>query len=307
MRNQASKKIQLLLAAVLATAGSASASIITVRDFTGVGQPNPGPNHRWNEQAPGQMYQNPGAAAKDAALAFEDNESEATATLQTVRAQIWDLEGYSMSGNTLSIVGGYDFAVGQPNGTPGTLFIKVGGTAPGFNPTVNGTGQVPNTYGYIYAVDLMSGSVYSINPSTMLQSVIFDTFGSNPWKLDTTGLTPTAVAAHSYTTGLSAAAVAALTGESTFQYLKGDTGADGGLGWGSGNVSHNVVQLNLGFLGAVSPSDDIFFSYTMECGNDSLKGIYGDGFFQVPDGGATLMLLGMGMSGLFIAGRRMRK
>ena len=53
---------------------------------------------------------------------------------------------------------------------------------------------------------------------------------------------------------------------------------------------------------------NIYFSYTMQCGNDSMKGeADGGGFREVPDGGSTLLLLGSGLSALFGLKRRTRK
>jgi hypothetical protein len=43
----------------------------------------------------------------------------------------------------------------------------------------------------------------------------------------------------------------------------------------------------------------------MQCGNDSMKGKF-DGGFRVPDGGATVLLLGTGLSALALLRRKMR-
>lgn len=126
----------------------------------------------------------------------EDNETESGFNngthVNTVGAQKWDLEGMSVQGSVLSLVGGFNFKDGQLDGStriqPGQLFIKVGGSAPGYSPLANTTGTIKNVYGYNYAVDLISGKVYNLTANSDLYSTTYDFLGSNPWKYAGYGL-----------------------------------------------------------------------------------------------------------------------
>ena len=233
--------------------------------------------------------------------AGEDNETEPG----TVASQVWDMEAFVISGTTLYIVGGYNMQAGQAatGGSvvpgmlvPGDLFIKVGGTQPTFNPT-SGSGTVSNSvYNYSYAVDLTqpvgatlpSAQVFSLNSSSLLDTVIYDQFGANPWRYNSGG-TSTAWAGMTYTSGLSNLATQALTGVS----LQGG--------------SHNVLAIDLGFLGSIPLGTDVWFSYTMECGNDSLKGKYAGGFYRTPDSAASVLLIGLGLAAMGFFGLKSRR
>lgn len=231
----------------------------------------------------------------------EDNETEASSAVGTLRTQAWDLEGFSLrgtvSGPTLSLVGGFDFVVGEGGYLPGHLFIKVGGINPGISPIVESGPTSLNVNGYDYAVDLVSGKVWDLSPTSVLKNVDFDVLGSNPFQYDSGGsllTTLTLGTTLKRDMNKSAADTALITEESSFGALAGY----------NGDNTHNIVQVNLGFLGAVSPTDSVYFTYTMGCGNDVVKGQIDDGFKRIPDGGGSLMLLGMGLCSLFAVGRR---
>jgi len=199
--------------------------------------------------------------------AGEDNETEPG----TVASQVWDMEAFVISGSTLYIVGGYNMQAGQASGggsvvsgmlVPGDLFIKVGGTQPGFAPTSNSLPTVANSlYNYNYAVDLTqpvgatnsTAKVYGLSGSSVLNTVVYDQFGANPWTYNSGG-TFLRNSGITYTSGLSNAATLALTGVS----LQGG--------------SHNVLTVDLTFLGNIAAGTNVWFSYTMECGNAPLKG-----------------------------------
>jgi len=64
----------------------------------------------------------------------EDQEVEPNCTT----GQSWDLEGFFLNGNILTMVGGYDFANGYENTTSGDIFFDINGdyragTAPSGN------------------------------------------------------------------------------------------------------------------------------------------------------------------------------
>jgi hypothetical protein len=312
MKNRPTKRILLIAAGLLACAGQASAVNITIPDFNG---PTP--------SSGGLVKPSAGFGGGVSGQAGEDNEVEYSA----VRNQYWDLEAFAIKGGKLYLIGGYDFEngyVGGP-GLPGDLFIKVGGSMPGPAPTVQPTtpgGRVQNglpniasgyttPYNFTYAVNLAGNlaggsiGVKTLSATTELRTVQYDTLGSNPWNVygSYAGDATTAV---SYYQNLNAAAVATLTGVAG---LTGDTdGTMPGVGVQVGGHTpnnyyngHNVVAIDLSFLSNVQ-NGAIHFSYTMQCGNDSIKGLY-----YVPDGGTTLVLLGTALSGLCLVGRRFRK
>lgn len=287
------------------SASAVTVSNITVRDYTGNTNEAPysvsGPSWRWS--TPG------GAPAGQGA---EDNETEASyaINLGTQRAQIWDLEAFAIApagelgaNAQLIMIGGFDFAAGYGGYAPGDLFIKIGGPA-GFTPTAPST-QVPNggNYDYNFAVRLskaVSGAVdvVDLNAASLMNTIAFDGLGSNPWTW-ASGQDSLGATIASYHAGLTADEVATQFG---IAGLLGDNGSNpSGL-----PVSdlHNVVVVDLGFLGNVAANVPVEFSYTMECGNDMLKGSYSGGFTLVPDGGFTLGLLGLGLGGMALAGRR---
>jgi hypothetical protein len=242
--------------------------------------------------------------------AGEDNETEPG----TVASQVWDMEAFVISGTTLYIVGGYNMVQGAAGSggsvvsgmlVPGDLFIKVGGTQPGYLPTSNTNPTVPNSnYGYSYAVDLTqnvgvsgpSAQVFALDGGSVLKTVVYDQFGANPWKYDNAaqynqGNLPVASSALGYTSGLTTAQVFTLTGISPV---------------GAG-ASHNVLSVDLGFLGTIASGTDVWFSYTMECGNDSLKGKYSGGFYRTPDSAASVLLIGLGLAAMGIFGLKSRR
>lgn len=251
---------------------------ITVTDFTGPGvnQPVSGPLWVWNG--------GPGGAAN------EDNETEATVGVRTPQGQKWDLEMFAIESGSLKIVGGYDFIKGVTGATPGDLFIKVGGAPPSHEP-LNYSSRIINGpyYGYDYAVDLSHGfstgkvNVYDLGPSSVLQTAENDFFGSNPWKFYSTpeAILSTAVAYATYGAGYRGLLG---DGNSSPQFLAAWEKTD----------RHNELSIDLDFL-AIEPGTPIYFSYTMGCGNDMLKGI-----LTVPDGGATFALLGIALGGLLL-------
>lgn len=219
--------------------------------------------------------------------------------LNTTRSQAWDLEGIFLNGTSLSLVGGYDFLNGLSGGRPGDLFIKVGGSKPGTGPTTAGSGDFQNSAfgdgGYTYVVDLSvsaySGSGtyanaagfgptafwYQLTGDSMLKSVIYDQMASNAWKYEPTGGENLGLANLTYE------ANADITNYANF----------------AGTV-HNVLTIDLaGIFTEGLPKEDLWFSYTMQCGNDSIKGVS-----RVPDGGYTTILLGFALLALGL-GRRM--
>lgn len=237
-------------------------------------------------------------------------------------SQVWDMEAFLLdtTANKLFIVAGYDLingvayaggpAPGNPDNriTPGDVFIKVGGTQPASSPTSTGSGNVANsTYGYNFAIDLSlhngttyvpqtfgsTANVFTLGANTQLNTGLWDSFQANPWKYandgSALGVTTTAINYSVFSTDaaltayLNAIDPAFLTPGNTF---KG--------GW------HNVLEIDLGFL-SLPANQTMWLSYTMECGNDSLKGSY------IPDRAVSALLIALGLLGTFVATRKTRR
>jgi len=318
-------------------AAQTNATEITQLDYTGPQTPEIlnnitgvwGPSWGWNGGPRGTALEDNETEANSARV-FTTSGSFVGTALGTDKGQMWDLEGMAINEHSghLYMVGGYDFNAGIAHqGLPGDLFIKLG-SAGTFQPVVdplggsylNGTGLL-GTPGYDFAIKLSGGgmtgvpfsvTVVDLNAASSLDSVRNDALGSNPWKLSTGALNDgTFTASAVYKTGLSAAATALYTGEAGFATLHGDTDAGNTGGYTAGTIiqnTHNVLDIDVSFLRSILPANKVVtFSYTMQCGNDQMKGRYGGGFQLVPDGGASLILLGGGLSTLCLFGRRFRK
>lgn len=308
-------------------AGQAWGTNITVPDFNGpVGAPiNDGKPYGW-DGGPGK--------GGTGGVGFEDNEVEVGPSYSPLvyQGQKWDLEAFALTdqpkngaARQLFVIGGFDFENGEVNGAPGDLFIKIGGNA-AYNPTGGSPGIVKNgvaatgystPYDFDYVVrlaDSLAGptvKVYQLTADSRIDTVQNDSFGSNPWKLTSTGQTYpeggvtktqwSAVydAALTYSFGLTSDQVGTLTGVTGLlaDNRTSDNYYTSGVRWASESTTHNVIQLELSFLGDIPVGEEVWFSYTMQCGNDMMKGSSDDGF-RVPDGGTTLALLGIGFAGL---------
>ena len=228
-----------------------------------------------------------------------------------VAAQIWDLEGFFLDANMLSLVSGYDLENGETgNGMLfeyGDLFIDVDGNAV-YGPAASGSGGdqsypliVANTFGYDYvltyagASDPVTGdplfNAYALNTGdTTLRVYYNQNDESNPWRYFSGGQS-LFTGSFTYTTGLG-------------DDLDGDGDADvlGG--------SHNAVQVDLDWLWDYQGTNwngIITTHFTQECGNDNLMGqgelVYDPGT-PVPEP-ASITLMGLGIA--LVAVARMRK
>lgn len=245
-----------------------------------------------------------GAPVEGVGIGEEDEETEPG----TTQGQAWDLEAFVVSGNKVFIVGGYNMTLGASGGggsvvggmlVPGDLFIKVGGSDPGFAPNTLTPGTVNNSvYGYTNVVDLTqsvgvpsgisSATAFTVGSGSLFDTVVYDQFGANPWRYNSlsTGSISTGIV---YTPNASATELSNL-GVSTLV-----------------GTYHNVLEVDLSFLGYVVAGTNVWFSYTMECGNDSMKGRYSGGFDQVPDATASALLIGLGLAGLSVFGYSRRQ
>jgi hypothetical protein len=196
-----------------------------------------------------------------------------------VATQIWDLEAFKQDGNSLNMVGGYDFAT-RTGFTGGDIFIAVD-QAPVFGNANAGSGSgnaiVNNIFNYDYAIDLVFNAagtggtynVYSLTNQSTVTVYYGQNAGSNPWQYNAGG--------QIFTSG-------------TFTYTTGLTDAQvGGL---QGGTHNQVSGIDLSFIGA---NRQFWSHYTMACGNDNLMGQ--GRTTNVPEPG-SLILFGTGLLGL---------
>lgn len=212
----------------------------------------------------------------------EDQETEPG----TVQGGAWDLEGmYMANGNDLTIVGQYDFVNGviwnNQVIASGDIFIDVNGNAV-YGAGANGTGvgnavTTANVLGYDYVIDLdfntMTYDVIALTAGARVYKVS-DIDEGNPWRYASGGTVVQQDQAFTYYSGLTSAQVGGLVG-----------------------TSHNALTVDLGFIANGTP---ITVHYTYGCGNDNLMG-----HTVVPDAASTVMLLGLALTAIGAARRRL--
>lgn len=227
--------------------------------------------------------------------ANEDNEAEPG----MVQSQAWDLEGFFLNGKSLTIAGGYNFYMGEKDGSKtmkaGDIFIDTNGdavyspnTIPGFDYSP-GYKEVSNglfKYDYVLDIDWAGGTfdIVQLNNTSILKDSEYGAQynkPSNPWIF------------------MSGGTVMNGSNPLTFNtYDKASQDNTGFSGWG-GNNNHYVATFDISAITFGSGPSGTVFHNTMECGNDNLIGQAA----PVPEPG-TMALLGFGMLGLAIYGKR---
>lgn len=302
----------------------ASFSNVTAYDYAG---PNSLP--AWNPYSwgPGPTAGVDPVANYEYGAGGEDNETENT-TIATRQGQLWDLEAFVVgesagSSRPLYLVGGFNFESGQGAVNPGDLFITVGNPQPSSTPSLS-------SFSYVVRLnnpgnDLAGGSasVYKLDKfgvgtaanASGLIAVQNPQLNTNPWKY-TPGVNEAAdyTTTIAYTSGL-ASTDAALTGMGLALLDDADETSENPRNYPEGNqTTHNILEIDLGFLYndftaayLNNPANPIYLTYTMQCGNDGIKGELTGGFRDVPDGGLTVMLLGFGLACIPVARRRFER
>jgi len=240
---------------------------------------------------------------------FEDQEVEPP----DAKGQIWDLEGFFMNGNDLSLVGGFDFENGKQDPwrsgtdnlyTSGDIFIGEAGSvlygAPA-GPATTGYNTMDNVFGYEWAVDLdfenSEYHVFSLDKETDVITAYFkENRPSNPFQLASNDPSDAVFSGtFDYISGLTDAEIVTMGDNSAF--LSDPDNANYYSAYNNNpseyySQTHNVITgIDLGFL----PDGYEFLAhFTMGCGNDNIIGVS-----QVPEPG-SLSLLSMGL--FFLAG-----
>ena len=193
--------------------------------------------------------------------------------------QKWDLEGFFLDGNTLSMVGGFNFDTGESDITSGDIFYVDGTPQYGTDILSDGTatGYIENmpTYGYDFAIKLdFSNKTFDLFKATSTakttSSFYQQNYSSNPWQIG--------IGWEKRATGVS------------FQYEEGKLDGDPLLNNIFMGGDHNIVQLTL----PTALQGFNYVHFTEGCGNDNLMGA---GPVPTPEP-ATMLLLSTGLAGL---------
>jgi hypothetical protein len=203
--------------------------------------------------------------------ALEDQEVEPNCSWH----QGWDLEAFEFNPQTweLSLVGGFDFINGFEGMAPGDVFFDVNGL-PGYDYAMKCHPMDGNGYG---------GVLFELNEDAVLGEVLYpQNAASNPWRLVRGGDVVDPDVSVSYQANAS--------NNSLVESL-GLTGS-----------FHNMLTVDASFLeGLCAPGDGFTVHYTMECGNDNMKGRYRAN--SVPDAGST-GFLALSVGAMVWLGRR---
>lgn len=152
------KKLMLTMMVAVMTALTATAVPITIAD----GSVNSG-NSWWN-------------------TANENQEVEPFC----LTGQVWDMESFDLTGNTLTMTGGFNFTTPSGYGgfKPGDLFFDVNGGGYDYVATISGAGStysvysLGNTYGVYYAQNATSNPWKYKDGGTLIASGLSVTYGS---------------------------------------------------------------------------------------------------------------------------------
>ena len=228
----------------------------------------------------GDGYTRSGAAG-------EDQETEPG----MVNSQVWDMEGFFLDNQSLTMVGGFNYVKGEGGYSAGDIFLAVGVT-PSYGAVADRSGNanavVDNTYGYNYVLDMdyinLTYNLLEINATTQVSTGYYkQNEGSSPFQ---------------YVSGAvadeSGKDKSVASGDFTIEVVTEYNGF-------AGEKHYVLAGLDLSVLMAEATSGTTFYShFTMGCGNDNLMGSW-----EVPEP-ASIALLSMGLFGLWFARRKQR-
>jgi hypothetical protein len=215
----------------------------------------------------------------------------------TVNTHAWDNEAFVIQGNKLVLISGFDLKNGYGGFASGDLFINTAGTIPtgtiftgadGYR-MINGNGG----YEYVMDLNVTAGTFnvvdISVGTGVTLKSGYYrQNDGGNPFAYLGGGTKVVENQGLTYLSGLTTAQVQAAYGADVST---------------SGNNNY-VLEFDMSWFNAAVPGGDLLTHYTFGCANDVIVG-QASGGFDVPDGGSTVMLLGLGMIGLLWSQRRL--
>jgi len=242
---------------------------------------------------------------------FEDQENEPAASF----AQKWDLEALVLEGSTLSIIGGFPMLThnsGFSGFKLGDLFIDTDGNFVG-PPLSRDVQPEPDTFlrngdfGYEYVVRFNRTGTTSASQVIVGFDVIKLTDNSRLRPIMyPDGMYPTLDDSNPYQyKDEEGGALIDIVGSGSFSYVINKTDQEIEDLYDvvvKGDV-HNVLTLD--FNSGINPlllASDLHL--TMGCGNDNILGHLSGGGQDAPDGGATLVLLGLGLASLTFVGRK---
>lgn len=226
----------------------------------------------------------------------EDNETEPG----TVTGQVWDMEAflYNPATRELQMQGGFNMVQGYGTYYSGDIFIDVNGDAKwGIKAPsdTSGNGYATRSnddYLWDYAIvfgresaqeggDKLTGSysVYQLTGSTLFEVYYSQNWESNPFRYASGGVK-----------------VEGADGNIT---QLDDVNPAQALGYGGNDTHYLLSGIDLSFLLGQVTASEATLHFTVGCGNDLLMGST-----SVPDGGMTVMLLGLSLGGMSLIARR---
>jgi hypothetical protein len=213
-----------------------------------------------------------------------------TVQYNAIANQSWDLEYFDLTGSNLSMTGGFNFLTGTGTGSTavfpmGDIFVYLGG-APYSVPSAgdhDGPWTGRDGWDYVIHFDRNGGNNIRNSASGVGYSII----ANQGQSINYTGGT------QALTSGLPWYLTESFTPTEFATY---GTFSDG-EGW------HNTIG-GIDISSILDDGESFYLHTTMRCGNDVLWGA-GEGTSQVPDGGAALCLLGLGVGAIGVLRRRM--
>lgn len=213
----------------------------------------------------------------------------------TVNNHSWDLEAFAIKGNKLVLISGFNLLNGNSGFNSGDIFINTAGSLPigqtGLLGSTDGNKPITGNMGYEYALDLdiAGGKFNVVNLTTgsgvnLLSGFYRQNDKSNPFQYVSGGTIDYADQSLTYMT------------YNTLLDLQAAYGND----ITTSGAYNYAIELDMSWF----TGSGLDTHFTVGCGNDVIVGQATGGFDRVPDTGSTAMMLGLGLVGLFVAGRR---